>query len=160
MEIEEYRKILRELMDSGSEEAISNGQPIHAAAIYDLFFERAKYSVDIFCKDLSRDVFGLKWVTEAFRKALERGVTIRLLIQEELPEQKNILDKIKLPGLQVRYGDDNIKGFKFNFSVMDNRAYRYESDKQQCKAIAQLNDNKNSDTLNRTFSELWKQQED
>jgi hypothetical protein len=153
MEIHEYKKAIRELMESGSSEQIPNSQAEHAAALFELFFDKAKYRVDIFCENLSQEVFSVDWVRKAFHGALERGISIKILLQKEAPYQEELLADFNQENL--RFASQDVAALDFNFSIMDNRAYRYEPNKRECAAVASLNDGNNCGKLSDTFSTLW-----
>jgi hypothetical protein len=156
-EIEEYRKLVEKLASSKAEEVFSNGQSAHAAIIFETFFRHAKQRVNIFCRNLASDVFSLPQVAQTLEMALLRGVKVKFISQER-PGAVDLADKIEgwsKSGLPVQLvvapeGSDASK-VKANFAVMDQRAFRFEIDREEPKAFASMNQPQSAKQLDDVF---------
>lgn len=140
MELAQYRKSVETLMELESTAAISNSIPAHAAILIETFFKHAKEHVRIFCRNLKADVFNQPTLVEAARAALERGIRITVVTQDE-PDASAFLDLIKkqTTNAKLRRATNPATNAAFDFAVMDRRAVRVEPDRQEIKAQAVMN---------------------
>lgn len=143
-----YSESVRRLMAMNSDALISNGQPLHAAALFECFFLNAQQSVKILCKNLLSEVFDRAEILAAASFALRKGVDIEVIVQERPPDGSvffKMLHQEQCAGqTNVKIWTDAnvspaIKARKENFAVMDDRAFRYEEDSSKCEAVASMN---------------------
>lgn len=155
-EINLYREGVNKLLELKINQEISNGFPEHAAILFEQFFKHSQKHVRIFCKNLSASVFDMPHVIETAANALRRGVQIEVLIQDEQPEAQGFRYLAEShPGLALfKCKDDSFKHVGYNFTVMDDRAYRFESDRKSIKAIANMFDQKIAFALIRSFETM------
>lgn len=153
-ELETYREGVETLLLLGSNRAISNGEPAHAAVIFEMFFKHAKERVAIFCKNLNRAVFDNDALTHQAAWALTRGVMIDVIVQDENPDKSAFSDLLEKAKVKVRRAIGAAKSSPFNFAVMDKRAIRIESDRKKCEARAWMNAPETASTLSRSFEHL------
>jgi len=145
-ESELYENLVRAMIKTGDDKPVSNGKPEHAAIIYKLFFEFAVSKVLIFCKELNSSVFGDDRILMMAEKALERGVTIRVITQGLQPQPSNftkwLLEKAKsgsCVSVKTCKVGSPYASLPMNFALMDEKAYRYEANNDHVKAVACMN---------------------
>ena len=155
-EISIYREGVVKLFELGVNSDIQNSFPEHAAVLYEQFFMNARSQVRIFCKNLSARVFGLDFVVQAADKALKNGVRIEILIQDERPEESPFLALVEAcpSAVIATVNSETAKAAKVNFSVMDNRAFRFENDRDRVTAVANMCEPVIAGSLVRKFEEL------
>ena len=156
-ELEVYKKAIANLFDSGSDLPVSNSKPDHAVALYELFFDRAREEVIIFCNKLKKEVFNNEAVTKSLECALDRGIKIRVLLQCDSAQ----VECTRLSNFQThdnflpKYASTEDANSRLNFCVVDKKAFRYESDKNTFEAVAVMNNPKVSEKLYKSFEEMW-----
>jgi hypothetical protein len=157
-EVAEYRKFVERLAASESAEMFSNGQAAHAAVIFEMFFKNAQQGVNILCRNLKADVFGLDVVINAVKNALWRKVPVRILVQEA-PEASNFLALAKQwkgagKEIEIRSAEGTILAeADQNFAVMDRKAFRFEPNRDAQIAYASMNQSRNATVLDNVFVE-------
>jgi hypothetical protein len=152
--IEEYKKAIEWLMDQKSNVPIGNQLPQHAAALYELFFNRAKRQVVMFCKNLNKEVFDSPEVVTSFLAALKRGIQIRLVLQSN--HDGECFHKVKdCVGFQIRKASQDDGAQAFNFCVKDLESYRFENDKNTTAAFAKMYSPDESLRLQEFFESMW-----
>jgi hypothetical protein len=149
-----YREGVEELWKLKSGKAISNGEHAHAAVLFASFFTHAEKQVRILCNNLSKDVFGRLEVVRAAQSALNRGVSIDIILQEE-PESSEFKDLLDNKLVRFKKGNDHVNSFDINFAVMDDSAIRVEPDRNKCEAKAIMYDPKNGKILSSYFDKIW-----
>jgi hypothetical protein len=135
----DYRRGVETLMKMKSSKRISNGEPSHAAILFDVFFQSAVSKVRIFAKNLNRDVFGKDFVVASAKKAASKNVDILILLQED-PQESIFLDWAKID-FRVKLlvtTSSQLKLVDFNFTAMDDYAVRVEENNNHCKAWARM----------------------
>jgi len=156
-----YSQLVESLFKTDSTELISNGAPLHAAILYEKFFQHAKASVVIFCKKLASEVFTEPLILSQAERALARGVSIRVVTQDEevdknifsewIKEKANTDERVScLSGQHVA----KIRDIEANFTVMDGRAYRLEKERGEIKATACVNDPVLAEKLTAIFEKI------
>lgn len=155
--IEEYKQFITSLMEEKSAIVVENSSAAHAAALYELFFDRARSSVLIFCKNLAQNVFENVSVISAIRRATKaRQIEVRIIVQEEKPESKSLLDLSSEPdGLKLRLAHEKDSRLEYNFCVKDQESYRFEKKKDYMSAFAKMYHPEEGQTLYNHFSDLW-----
>jgi phosphatidylserine/phosphatidylglycerophosphate/cardiolipin synthase-like enzyme len=134
---------------------VSNRLPDHAAALYELFFQKASEEVVIFCRNLAPDVFQRSPVQNAFVKALARGVRVRILVQEECEGAKLLNDCGETVALAIDLAHPDDAKLPYNFCVRDKESYRFERDKNSFEAFAKMSHPSEAKTLYDAFEQYW-----
>jgi hypothetical protein len=146
-QLEDYQAHVERLFDQDSDVLVSNSDPKHAAILIATLFRRAKDKVAVFCRNLKADIYSEKNVVEAMLDAARRGIEIRILTQEP-PEAVELLWQLNClaftsPSKRVHIRMCNKSGIgaalKSNFTVMDDKGFRFEPDKSEMKAHACAN---------------------
>jgi len=150
-----YRRGVVGLLDNESAKDITNGLPSHAVILYQEFISRADKIVRIYCQNLAATVFNNAKLVEIARNAIERGVELRILVEED-PDHSGFTEMLKEKGINVwKVSDDVATAVTFNFFTMDKYAFRYESDRSEIKAIACGQDRESTRQFNRMFDSLF-----
>jgi hypothetical protein len=135
-----YREGVERYLRLKSSTQIPNGQPAHAAILFEIFFKYARDHVRIFCHKLSQRVYNSDSLVDAAKWALDRGRKISVLYQDSEPEDGELLAELRKSKMVVARAPEEVRDWNINFAVMDDYAYRIETDRSQCKAIAVMND--------------------
>lgn len=158
-ELKNYRDGVEKLFELDSEKIISNSMPEHAAILFEAFFKHAKKQVLIVCRHLHADVFGKDFVIDAAKRALARGVSLWIVTQEEDFQAKDFVAAIRTVksngNVRLEHAPtEKGRSLPFNFAVMDDKAFRFESDREICKAEASMNCPEIAKRLIQIFQEL------
>jgi hypothetical protein len=139
--LDEYRRGVETLMRLRSPQIISNSEPIHAAILFDVFFKNAVQHVKIFCKSLRQDVFAHEFVLASAIDAVARHVNISILLQDAHPDRTPFSDwACRENGVMLLRTDSQlIRNADFNFTSMDDFAYRFEEHRNLVRATASMN---------------------
>lgn len=160
---------------------ISNGKPEHAAYLIDKFFRHAQSDVRLFSGQLSRtmggvEMYGHPHIREAARGLFKRGCRMYIVLEDpidapnhdpdrhplvtianELKERRHLhMDSL----LDIRMADSKSTaflekhGYLHHWMVMDDHAYRLETDTGTVKAHVNFNDEKAADALTSIFDNL------
>ena len=158
-----YSKKVKDLFDKQSSEIIANSSVEHATVLYQEMFKHAQRQINILCKNISPEVFDSPDVLNAVDYLDKNKVCLNIAFQDETPKASKFLKKI--------LESDNIKVSIFrvgqllveqrtsaNFATMDDQAYRFEPDREYCRAIASANDKDFVSRLNNFFEKMTKVQ--
>ena len=151
-----YREGVEKLFQLRIDQEISNSFPGHAAVLFEQFFKNAQHQVRIFCRNLSASVFGSDFLVQAASAAIKRGVTVEILLQEKAPQASAFVELLKMcPSARVAVANSvSVREAVVNFSVMDQRAYRFEKDRERVQATANMFDPRIASLLVQKFEEL------
>ncbi len=157
-DLEAYRANVERLAELGSSEIFSNSRPAHAVIILETFFKYAKERVVVFCQKLSTRTYGGRKLIDQVEKALRRGVNVNVVIQEN-PESQDFVgaaNRWKAQGLPISVSKAKVidPPAEVNFAVMDQKAYRFEQDRDTPEAFACMNDPKSAALLAHRFSQF------
>lgn len=157
---EVYRENIRFLAERESDSLVLNGQPEHAAALFETMFDFAQQRVDFLCKNLSSAVFDRSEVKASFERAAARGVQFRIIVQDSEPESKgfaNLVEEARKDGLKVNMAIGNSGGESDpNFAVFDLKGFRFERNRNEMKAVASFNRPDIAQNLQRSFEARWR----
>ena len=143
--MDRYRELVKKLFAEKLNDTIANGTPQHAAVLYEAMFSNAQKNIRIFCNDLSVDVFGKDEVVTAAQDALNRGVKFEIAYLNlpklsdfiKLITKENYNEKVEIYKATREIKD--LDGKSINFAVMDSCGFRFENNKEECKAFASAN---------------------
>jgi hypothetical protein len=133
--LRDYRESFLKLWELRSEYVVPNGKAEHAAVLFEVFFQKAEHSIQIFCHNLAGSVYNRPEIKEAVQGAVERGVSIDVVI--EAPAEA--ADLVAVLGESSRSSVKKVHAgvdYPFNFAVVDDHAFRFEPDSDSIKAIA------------------------
>jgi len=151
-----YREGVEKLLQLRVDQEITNSFPAHAAVLFEQFFKHAQHQVRIFCRHLSASVFDCDFLVQAASAALQRGVTVEILLQDAEPQKSAFFELIKKTATAriAVVNSPSARGATVNFSVMDQRAYRFEEDRDRVKATANMFDPRIAALLVQKFEQL------
>jgi hypothetical protein len=164
----EYKKIIDECAKNRENFIIYNGSPLHAAYLLSKFFEYGAEKVKIFSGRLYEGVYGANELIEKAIDFLKKdGTTLEIIFQnsnfkKEIPQHR-LLRRIyeefgdKMPNKLKIWDASSIHIEKLHhFALMDEQAFRLETDHQKRKAIANFGDKKTAEVLGKVFEVLKK----
>jgi hypothetical protein len=140
-----YRESILELARKRSRQRIPNGQPAHASALFEAMLLTAQNNVCIFSNRLVPEVFDQAEVlAAAIRFVIDGNRSLKILVQDDsdianrgLAGLTNLApDRVTIRKAVGSYATSDAK----HFCVMDERAFRFEFDHDQCSAIANFNE--------------------
>jgi hypothetical protein len=141
--LDAYKKHVDELFESHSSQIITNDLAEHGEVLISSFFRRAQREIVILSYNLKSSYYTTPDVVGAIVDALDRGVMVRILTQRSpmavgLISELNRFKEAHTELVEIRQCEEQSEGanIPYNFAVMDDKAYRYESDREGIKAIA------------------------
>jgi hypothetical protein len=162
----EYRKIASKYAENSTNQRIPNGKKDHAAILIELLFDHAKRDVRIFSGDLCTEVFGCHEVQNATERFLNNpGASLKILIQKEHDESwlenhsygKFLKEKASdfSGSVSVRQAVGNYSDNINHFATKDDSSFRYETDHNESRAIANFNEPETTTGLNKVFDQAF-----
>ena len=152
-----YRESVEELFRFESDLLIDNGEPAHAAVLFEQFFKHATDCVRILCKDLNEEVFCRPRVLNEAKKALSRGVSVKICTQDKVScEGHRFINDLRSffeSGLLTCSHREGISTMP-NFSTMDKRGFRFEENPNKIEAKASANSPKLTQKLIKVFEDV------
>lgn len=166
--IDEYKRMIKLFADGKIAIRIPNGRPEHASILMQAMFENATSTVRIFTRDLNEKIYGSAEMLKAVRSFIDRpNSCLKILFQNNqslsLVEQHPLLKEITNITSSGQHGTIEIKnavGSYANnaanhFAVMDNDAFRYETNHDGCKAVANFYEPKIAKNLIQAFDSAF-----
>lgn len=141
-----YSESLEYLFKHDSTAGMTCSSDSHSAIVYSAFFRHAQRYVHIFHGQPS--ILNNEDVTREAQRAIERGVEIKCLVQENSSE--TTFEKL-LPAGSFK-ADSATK--PFNFVVMDDKALYWNSD-NRISARVYVNNRKIAKILEAHFKQVW-----
>ena len=167
---------------ASSDLLISNGKPEHAVYLIEKFFTHAKESIRLFSGRLSRaigdvEVYGNPKVGEAAEKLLANQGNVQIVLEHDIDVDDGVVwaehpliqirDRLEKEGrltgqLEVRQASEesltHLRRFNFlnHWMVMDDRAYRLETDARKATAHVNFGDAEMAGMLAHVFGRLFK----
>jgi hypothetical protein len=148
-EAQDYRQVIERLAAGRISQRIPNGVPAHASILLEAMFKHAQRDVRIYSGKLSADTYDQNELVMAAKRFLgRRGTRLRILLQEQestVVERKFIQALKSVDGacgeFELRtatgvYATDRAK----HFAVMDECGYRFETNHEETKAVANFNE--------------------
>lgn len=177
----DYYSLLDAALENKTDAVLSNGRPEHARFIIQRFLEHAKGTVRLFTGQLKRTFNGVqiyedKTIRKVAKEFLGReGTRLAILLQNDIdveegeaenhPLVKDILEaaqRHELKGtLEIRKASDNdvewlcTSDFPYHWMVMDEEAYRLETECEQAKASVNFGDPKMAEALAKLFDRIF-----
>lgn len=155
-----YRDHVRFLASRSSEAYVLNGMSEHASALFETLFDFTKEQLVLICRNLASVVFEAPAVIDSMQRCLERGIKVRILLETSPPESVSF-EKIARTAfengmdIELRILNPNsLPGC--NFAVSDKKAFRFEENPNQMKAVASFNQTELALKLQRVFETCWK----
>ena len=134
----EYRKTVRNLFDTGASDVIDNSSPRHASILIEEMVRHAQVSFYAFAGRMNPEVWNAN-VMAALNDAVQRGVLVRLLVEEKcFPfDEGTMPESVRST---VRRFDPNHAASDFaHCAVGDGRSFRLEMDDAEKTAMFSAN---------------------
>ena len=147
--LNEYRKTVRDMLREDMEGVIMNRDSAHASIILEEMIRVTKKSFVAITQKMSGDVWAGGLVSLLRERAEACGVSVRILTAERCS-----LDPSIAPLFNVRVAEKGDPGY--NLAVSDGKAYRFENDTAERKAIFCANNPDISSKLVEKFEELYR----
>jgi hypothetical protein len=156
---EDYYNYVKEAAKAQDMRLVLNGAPQNAGVIMEFMFKSSENKMRIFTTELSEKVYNRVNVVDAARAFLENNKEARLDIIHEKPLNESSFtreiiakfpEQIDVRKLPATKADD----YLYNFSVGDEKNYRFENDKENFSAYIQFGNKEEGEALNRRFDEI------
>lgn len=160
----DYTRRLEKALKRKRPYGVYNRDMSHAKVIVSVAFRHAK-RIRLLSHELDRELYAnpmFLWF-EA-RQFLQRGGKLTILVETDIAEDHPILllarehdDTVEM----LRVPDNVVGSYEFNFMLIDDIGYRFESDREKCEAFVALHDDGNlfsfgniTNRLEEIFSDL------
>lgn len=142
-DILEYKKNVERMFDEGSQIMFTNRDRDHAAVLISTLFNKAEREVVVLCRNLDSEFYGRDVVKASIRDALNRGVQLRVRVQEA-PQSTELVSLLQDPqyrNIDYAVFEPGSRGATsvYNFTVADSKAFRLEEDRTKHAAVACAN---------------------
>lgn len=164
-EYNEYIALIDKCAETSENFIIPNSEPKHAAYLIKTLFKKAQSTVRIFTGELFENVYGDKDLREEAREFLrkDKNNSIKIAYQKSLNIDNSsfiqtILNDEQKKGFIEIWSANIVKfqGINNHFVVMDDIAFRFETDHVNTKAMANFGDPANAKQLVNIFESIVK----
>ena len=163
--VDEYRQTIERFAAERINQNISNGLPQHAKILLETMFKNASAEMRIYTGDLNADIYGDVTVVDAIKTFLLKPYAkLVILLQNQQPtdwaEKHPLIKALSLirgshGSVEIRFASGNYSTDEANhFAVMDNDAFRYEHNHENCEAVANFNNSKTAKQLVSVFDQV------
>jgi len=161
--LNEYRELIRRFANSRTNSRIPNGLPQHASILVETMLFNATAEMRIYTKELNESVYGAPEVQAALRKFLSKPYSsLKILLQDHRDQSwvskhpmlqicEDFRHKFGHGAVMVKTAVGSYSRGANHFTVMDNDGYRFETDHENCKAIANFNEPETAKKLIQVF---------
>ena len=136
--MEFYRGFIRGMLEKGKPSVVFNDSPEYARVLISELLRHAERKVLIYCRRFGEDVWGDEEVLSALLGAIGRGVCIEAVLQERPEKNNRALSILTTYGKRVFIVDT--VSVEENFLIIDDAAYRVETDINARKGYASKHD--------------------
>lgn len=158
--INDYARAFDQALEKKLEFANFNRDIQHATVIICIAFHHAQNRVRLLSNQLDPILYGGMWFMEEARGFLNKGGNLEILVEKAIADDHPIFSLDQGAGkLSVkRVPDQSVKSYKFNFMLVDEIGYRFESDREKPEAIVSFgrDNTEQMNALNKFFETLWK----
>lgn len=161
MTTEGYREKIDRLITASTGDVVLNGTHDHAAIVLERMFARADKCVKILSEKIDPRIYSEPRTLEAAKRMLgARDRTIQVLVEdlEATPVSRNPFFALadEASNLEIRQVPKNLRGpVAINFSLMDDRGYRFEKDQTGATAIVAFGEKDLTPRLRAVFERVW-----
>ena len=173
-----YCRVVDLLFEQAADEEMSNGKPQHAVYLIYKFLRHGTTSIKLYCGSLLRskdgvDVYGDPHVLNAARRFVRQsGTFLQIVVEEDIDapdgarhplveavnqeaESKSMHGRFAIRKAPKWVKERLSEQFPYHFLVMDDRAFRLETDQDQARAVANFGDRTYAKALSRLFDDIW-----
>ncbi|MDE5702282.1 hypothetical protein [uncultured Bacteroides sp.] len=164
-ELQEYENWLQKLAVKKLNTPVFNEGREHAAILLKTIFEHANEYVYIYCCCLRDELTGIGDYYEALKSYIQKGKTIRVLLngtKSEIDERRSIFQLIGSDNYKILTKEQReqiekkLNKQNVHFTLADDCVYRMEYDIEHFKALASFNDRNVGAVLKNAFESVWK----
>lgn len=162
--LNDYAQAFDKALEEGKEFTNFNRDIQHATVIIciALAHAHAKKRVRLLSHMLDPMLYSGQWFLEEAKGFLDRGGELQILVETEISEDHAVYG---LAGPDTRLSvrcvpPDIAKSYKFNFMLVDDLGYRFESDREKHEAVVSFGSETGSQIvsdLGNVFDSLWAQ---
>lgn len=161
--LSEYRELIKKFASCRTNTRIQNGLPQHASILVETMLNTATAEMRIYTKELNESVYGALEVQAALRKFLSKPYScLKILLQDGQDQSwvskhpllqicEDFRHKSGHGAVMVKAAVGSYSRGANHFTVMDNDGYRFETDHENCKAIANFNEPETAKKLIEVF---------
>ncbi|MDA0782267.1 MAG: hypothetical protein PQ612_07950 [Rickettsiales bacterium] len=166
-----YEEMVNDLAARGINKDISNSATSHASVLLSAMFKNAKNHVNIYCEKLSDEVYdNADLIENAISFTTKRKGQINIILEQSVgndfldrpliykvgsalfrKKREGKSDEKKVGNLNVRTTSETSD----HFTVMDNSAYREETDRLKRTAVANFGNHENAIKLHTRFNKMF-----
>ncbi len=160
---ESYKEVVGEKAKNKDKEIVSNGSVAHAQVVIENLFLHAKKQINIFSGQLA-NVYESDAILANVGEFLKKNNSkLKILLQDTEKGGKKIRENafIKLckefpkGKCEIKIATEYDKKRKNHFITVDSRAYRFEPNKKEKKAIACFNDKDFTGRIDEVFKKIF-----
>ncbi len=160
-----YSTDVERFFDDQSSTIISNKDREHAAILISTLFKKAREEILVFSRHLDSDFYRREDIARELMMAVDRGVRVRILIQEVILHDTNqykLITELKNAGVIINECKTGGRGgvSPINFTVVDCKAYRLERNRNTHEAFACANDPETAQRLIQLFQSFESEHEE
>ena len=158
--INDYARTFRRALENGEEFNNYNKDIQHATVIICTAFAFAKERVRLLSNMLDPVLYSQRWFLDEAESFLERDGKLDVLVESDVPDDHPVIQLAAAnPNLSVRrVPKEAVESYEFNFMLVDQRGYRFESDREKHEALVLFGGDVVGDVLsdlNAVFNALW-----
>lgn len=152
LDLSDYAADVKRFCEENSTDIIENRDRGHAAVLISTLIDNANKEVLLFCRNLDGQFYDSRLVSQSILAAVDRGVKFRILTQE-YPQAEGLISELsradRVPKVEIRQSRSGSPAAesKINFTVVDGKAFRLETNLELGEAMACANSPQNADTL-------------
>ncbi len=150
----DYKKWVGECYDKKLNQEIDNASRKHAFLLFEKLLDKAYRDgedVKIISNQLFADFY--ENLIDKVQKIIDNGNKVEIIVEKEVENGNAFYAKFKQ---FIQNSSSNFDGLP-NFIVVGDHAFRYETDKNSIKAIANFNDKKMGVFISNLFTNIKKQ---
>jgi hypothetical protein len=148
----DYEEFVNNCYQNNKNQEIHNASEENALLLFNKLFDKAirdKEDVKIISHQLSARFYNQ--LTRKLQKVLENNKTVSIVVERSIDDKTNNTF-YQEAGKQVKVAS-NFEGLP-NFIVVGDSAYRYETDKNSTKAVANFNDKSMGEFISDLFDKI------
>ncbi len=142
--LSEYTERLEKALAKEQPHTTYNRDRFHAFAIVLAVFQHAKREVRLLSNKLDLLLYGNPLLLQTIRDFLRKGGKLRILVESEIDREHPLAELVRsTPDDKAsirRIPAELLSKYKYNFMVMDDNGFRYESDRSKHAALAGFHD--------------------
>ena len=157
--LNDYAKSLSDALKANKKHYTYNKDMRHAAVVVCTAFEHAKDEIMLLSNKLDRALYASPWFVDAIDAFIKKGGKLRVVVETDIEAAHPVISRAKTPNVEIRrVPPDFFEHYTFNFMVVDDIGYRFESDRESQEALVCFNSDEHVGflkALKAIFEDLW-----